>query len=82
MELIKDYFKDRVLLCDTNDGRKTYAVSAGVPQGSVLGPILWNVMCDGVLRIRLSKGAQIIGIADDIALDELVRTYNTAIGRF
>ena len=31
MELIKDYFKDKVLLYNTDDGRKSYAVSARVP---------------------------------------------------
>ena len=36
LEFIKDYSKDRVLLYDTYDGRKTYAVSAGIQQGSVL----------------------------------------------
>ena len=34
------YFKDRVLLYDTYDGRKSYAESAGVPQVSVMCPIL------------------------------------------
>ena len=31
LELIRNYFKDRVLIYDTDDGRKSYAVSAGVP---------------------------------------------------
>ena len=49
---------------------------------------MWNVMYDGVLRIRLPKGALIVGFADDIALvvrgkhlDELMRLFNTVVGR-
>ena len=45
-------------------------------------------MFDGILRITLPKGAQIVGFADDIALvirekhfDELVRRCNSAVGR-
>ena len=31
LELIRDYFKDRVLLYDTDDGSKSYDVSVEVP---------------------------------------------------
>ena len=41
---VPDFFKDRVLLYGTDDGRKSYAVSAEIPQGFMLGPILWYVM--------------------------------------
>ena len=68
LELIRNYFKDRVLIYDTNDGRETYAVSARGPQISVLGPILWNVMYDGVLRLNLPKGSRTIRFTDDILL--------------
>ena len=39
-ELIRDYFKDRVLMYDTDDCRKSYVISTRIAQGSVLGPIL------------------------------------------
>ena len=87
LELVKDCFKDRVLLYDADDGRKSYAVLAKVPKYSVLGPILWNVVYDGVMRLKVPKGVEIIGFADDIALvkegkhlNKLVRTCNTAVG--
>lgn len=47
---------------------------------------LWNVIYYGVLRLRLYRRAQIMGIADYIALmirskylEELVRTCNNAV---
>ncbi|KAH8306055.1 hypothetical protein KR059_003820, partial [Drosophila kikkawai] len=41
---------------------------AGVPQGSVLGPLLWNTMYNGVLNLPLSSNTTIVGFADDVAL--------------
>lgn len=43
-------------------------MSAGVPQGSVLGPILWNIYYDRVLRLRMPGGVTLIRYADDLAI--------------
>ena len=37
----------------------------GVPQGSVLGPILWDLAYDGVLRSTLAWGVSTTCYADD-----------------
>ena len=68
LRIIGSYFKDRVLLYDTEDGTKEYKVTGGVPQGSVLGPILWNIMYDRVLRLNLPDETKIVGFADDIVI--------------
>lgn len=67
-KILGSYFENRLLLYDTEDGRKEYKVTAGVPQGSILGPTLWNIMYNGVLKLDLPRGVEIIGFADDIVI--------------
>lgn len=41
---LASYFIDRQVEYDTEEGTSYYCVSAEFPQGSVLGPPLWNIM--------------------------------------
>lgn len=43
-------------------------VTCGVPQGLVIGPTLWNVLYNGLLRTRLPAGVEYLEFADDVAL--------------
>ncbi len=86
LKTLDSYFKDRVLVYDSEDGPKEYNITSGVPQGSVLGPILWNVMYNNVLNLQIPDGVEIIGFADDIAivvsakhLDEIEMVANETI---
>lgn len=65
INIIKSYLHQRELFVTPDCG---YWITAGVPQGSVLGPILWNVYFDEVLRMKMSQDVQVIGYADDLAV--------------
>lgn len=67
-KMLESYFQNRVLVYETDQGQRSVNVTAGVPQGSILGPALWNGMYDGVLLLDLPGGVEIVGFADDIVL--------------
>lgn len=57
--MIQDYFSNRVLLYDTNEGTNKYIVTACVPQESVLGSLLYNVIHSEVLKLELPENYRI-----------------------
>lgn len=68
LETVGKYLKDKLLLYETKDSIKVYQVTGGVPQGSLLGPILWIIMYDGVLKQILPAEVGIVCSAENILL--------------
>lgn len=53
--------------------------TCGVPQGSVLGPLLWDVACDYVLRTELPTECRAVCYADDTCIVASGGTVGEAI---
>lgn len=50
----------------------------GVPQGSALGPVLWGIGYDWVLRVPLNPGASLTCYADDTLVTARGETFEVA----
>lgn len=68
---IKSYLSERKIV--TNYG-SVHNTSCGVPQGSVLGPILWNIYYDQILNLKQEAGVEVIAYADDLTIAVKAKT--------
>nr|XP_034194848.1 uncharacterized protein LOC117611073 [Osmia lignaria] len=75
--MLESYLNSRFIGTTMPDGTWIeQEVFAGVPQGSVLGPFLWNLAYDSILEIALPRNVTTIAFADDLALIILGRLAN------
>lgn len=67
LRMIEDYLYDRSLVYNTKNGTRRKEITAGAAQGSILGPDLWNVLYDSLLRMEMPDNTSLVGYADDVA---------------
>jgi len=87
LRIFQDYFRGRTAETQAENERVEVRVTCGVPQGSVVGPLLWNIAYDRVLRLQLPLDVELLGFADDTmviasgrSVAELEMKINEALG--
>lgn len=75
--LTRSYFSDRKIVV----GDRVIEVTSGVPQGSVLGPLLWCILYNDVLEMDLGSDTELSCYADDLAIMVTGKTRQKATGR-
>ncbi|CAG4963930.1 unnamed protein product [Colias eurytheme] len=76
--IIRSYLGGRKIIFPGQHGWGSHRVACGVPQGSVLGPLLWNIGYNHVLRGVLPQGVSAICYADDTLVVSTGRDYREA----
>lgn len=74
LKIIFSYLLNRKIILHAADQQNSMDVNIGIPQGSILGPALWIVLCDVLFKLDLLKGVSLIGFADDVAILVSART--------
>ena len=70
--------KDCSIVYDKEDGPIQREITSRAAQGSMLGPDIWNVSYDGILRMEMPEGAFLVGYAYDIAVVIVTRDVDLA----
>ncbi|CAG4978795.1 unnamed protein product [Colias eurytheme] len=76
--IVCSYLCGRQIAFQRQDGWGSHSVACGVPQGSVLGPLLWNIGYNHVLRGGLPLGVCTICYADDTLVVSTGRDFREA----
>lgn len=63
-KLIESYLKERKIVGEAFEKWMT----AGVPQGSILGPTLWIILYNSILTLTFPEGVFLVAYADDLSI--------------
>jgi hypothetical protein len=68
LAIIKSYLTDRSVSFTQGKVTATKNITKGCPQGSVLGPTLWNLLLDPLLDSVWPEGTKAVAYADDLTI--------------
>ena len=80
LQWLIDYLQNRhqpVVL--DGESSSIVSVSSGVPQGSILGPLLFIIFMNSITDLPLSLGAKLVLYADDILLYKAIDSPNDVL---
>uniref|UniRef100_A0A1B6E1N0 Reverse transcriptase domain-containing protein n=1 Tax=Clastoptera arizonana TaxID=38151 RepID=A0A1B6E1N0_9HEMI len=66
--VVVSYLSNRKVVVRSGNHVKEWEATMGCPQGSVLGPIFWNMVMDEMLQSFREEGIECIAYADDLAI--------------
>ena len=72
---ISSYLSNMQLVYNTSSGPRVKHIQSGAAEGPILGPDLWNVNYDGILREDVPEGTSLAEYADDI--EAIITARNT-----
>jgi ribonuclease HI len=73
IRIIKSYLSDRKVKLSNGPADLEVTTNNGCPQGSILSPLLWNVLFDESLRIDIGHCVTRNAFADDLAVSATCR---------
>lgn len=79
--VVRSYFTERKVKLCLKDKILNYPQMKGCVQGSVLGPLLWNMIIDELLEYQFGPETRVQAYADDVAIITAGKTYEEAEGR-
>jgi len=78
---VSNYLSGRTATMTIGGVSKSVRITKGCPQGSILGPTLWNVTMEALLRVEFPEHVSIQAYADDIAISVAGNTRTALVQR-
>ncbi|XP_049269949.1 probable RNA-directed DNA polymerase from transposon X-element [Rhipicephalus sanguineus] len=66
--LLRTFLEERTVFLRSHAGQVEASPSLSSPQGSPLSPLLWNVVIDNLLFLRMPRGVTVQAYADDTVI--------------